>query len=162
RERGRGHVAVAAVARGRVRSEIAVRTRVRSGGGRTRDHPEVGGGLVAARTGEAATGHGGVTGERQRRSGDVRGTDLEAAAARIDVAGAVTARAVAVERGDRDVVARSRNDREHRIGGNTEGPGDRLTVAAQARRRPLVGAGGRVEGVVAGSGMALGARRGGR
>src|SRR4029077_18495466 len=78
RERGRGHVAVAAVARGRVRSEIAVRTRVRSGGGRTREHPEVGGGLVAARTGEAATGHGGVTGGRQRRGGEVRGTVFEA------------------------------------------------------------------------------------
>src|SRR5207248_10880335 len=74
----------------------------------------------------------------------------------------MAARAVAVEGGDRDVVARSRNDREHRIGGNTEGPGDRRTVAAQARHHALVGAGGRVEGVAAGGGMALGAGRGGR
>src|SRR5437660_9973423 len=73
----------------------------------------------------------------------------------------MTARAVAVEAGERDVIARIGEDREYGIGGNAECPGVG-TVAAQAVRHTLVRARRGVLRVVAGRCVALRARRGGR
>src|SRR5881227_2556524 len=98
---------------------------------------------------EPCAGCGGVTGRAERRARDARGAELEAP--RIDVARRVTARAVAVERCDGEVIGRR--------GG--EGRRHRRAVTAQTPGQPLVRAWGRVLRVVVGRGMALRARRGG-
>src|SRR2546430_16336122 len=93
-----------------------------------------------------------MPGDVECRSGDARVAELEAAAARIDVARGVTARAVAIHAADRDVIARLHHHREDRVGGNIEGAG---AVALHAPAHPLGRARGRVEREVARGGVAL-------
>src|SRR5438132_2314754 len=95
---------------------------------------------MAYRARDATAGDRCVTGRVERGIGDVRRTELEAAAARSHVARRVAARAVAVEAGERDVIARIGEDREYGVGGNAECPGVGA-VAAQAVRHTLVRAG---------------------
>src|SRR5437763_504608 len=97
---------------------------------------------------------GGVAGGVGRRTGEARRAELEAA--RIDVARRVTARAVAVEGAERNVVARVGDE-----GDVGEGRRHRRAVAGEAPRHALVGAGDGVGRVVARGGVALRARRGG-
>src|SRR6266478_6575580 len=90
----------------------------------------------------------------QRRARDARGTELEATG--IHIRGAVAARAVAIERADREVIAR-RADHSN----VDEGP-DRGTVTGQTPGDALVRAADRVEREVARGGVALRARCSGR
>src|SRR5439155_1739864 len=120
-----------------------------------RHHPEVRGALVTGLTGGDPRGHRGVAGHRERRSGQARAAELEAT--RAHVRGAVTARAVAVEGGEGDVVGRGGDE-----GDVGEGRRHRRAVAGEASRHALVGPGDRVGRVVARGGVALRARRGGR
>src|SRR5207237_6103854 len=84
-------------------------SRFSPGGRAARHHPEIRGALVTGLTGGDPRGHRGVAGDRERRSGQARAAELEATC--IDIARRVTARAVAVEAGERDVVARIAEDR---------------------------------------------------
>jgi len=121
RERGRRDVAVAAVAGDRMlRIQGGVRTGVSRRGRGAGHHPQVGRALVAARAG-AHHGERRMPRDVECRSGDARVAELEAAAAWIDVARGMTARAVAIHAADRDVIARLHHHREDRIGGNIEG-----------------------------------------
>src|SRR5438067_5680633 len=104
---------------------------------------------------EPCAGCGGVTGRVERRTRDARRAELEAA--RIDVARGVAARAVAVEAAERNVVARIGDE-----GDVAERSVHRRAVAGEAARHALVGAGDRVERVVARGGVALRAGRAGR
>src|SRR5215470_5503507 len=114
------------------------------------DHAEISGTLVTGlAAGNAACGSdGGVTCDRERRSIDVCCAELEATG--VDVGGRVTARAVAVEGADRDVVPRTRDHGDIRKRTN------RWTMAAQAASHALVYTGHRVQCVVTRGGMALG------
>jgi len=155
RERGRRDVAVAAVAGGRMlRIQGGVRTGVSRRGRGADHHAQVLGAFVTARAG-AHHGQRRMPCDVECRSGDARVAELEAAAARIDVARGVTARAVAIHAADRDVIARLHHHREDRVGGNIEGAG---AVALHAPAHPLVRARGRVEREVARGGVALRAR----
>jgi len=159
RERGRRDVAVAAVAGGRMlRIQGGVRTGVSRRGRGADHHAQVLGAFVTARAG-AHHGQRRMPRDVQCRSGDARVAELEAAAARIDVACGVTARAVAIHVADRNVIARLHHHREDRVGGNIEGAG---AVALHAPAHALVGAGGRVGREVARGRMALRARCAGR
>src|SRR6266478_4512582 len=89
----------------------------------------------------------------QRRARDARGTELEATG--IHIRGAVAARAVAIERADREVIAR-RADHSN----VDEGP-DRGTVTGQTPGDALVRAADRVEREVARGRVALRAHGGG-
>src|SRR5436309_1632719 len=97
---------------------------------------------------EPCAGRGGVTGRGERGTRDARGAELEAT--RIDVARRVTARAVAVERCDGEVIGR-RGD-EGNVGEGRRYP---RAVAGEARGHALVGRGDRVGRVVARGGVAL-------
>src|SRR6266478_1785445 len=90
----------------------------------------------------------------QRRARDARGTELEATGTHIR--GAVAARAVAIERAERAVIAR-RADHS-----NVDEAPDRGTVTGQTPGDALVRAADRVERVVARGGVALRARCSGR
>src|SRR6184192_4582898 len=103
---------------------------------------------------EPCAGCGGVTGRVERRTRDARRAELEAP--RIDVARRVTARAVAIEAAERNVVARIGDE-----GDVGEGRRHRRAVAGEAPRHALVGPGDRVGRVVARGGVALRARGGG-
>src|SRR5205807_8693382 len=109
-ERGRLDVTGAAIARGRMlRVERGVGPRVSRRGAGTGDHPEVRRRFMAAGAREPCTGRGGVTGRVERGTRDARGAELEAAATRSHIGRRVTARAVAVEAAERNVVARVGN-----------------------------------------------------
>src|SRR5689334_9263719 len=88
----------------------------------------------------------------ERRRGETRSTNKEAAS--VHVGCAVATRAVAVERPDRDVVTRARDDRyvEERIR-------HRRTMTAQAASYVLVHPSDGVDREVTGRGMALRTRR---
>jgi len=132
-------VTAAAVAGGRVHLVEGLRTGISPGGRAARHHPEVGGALVAGLAGGDPRGHGGVAGDRERRSGQARAAELEAT--RAHVRGAVTARAVAVEGAHGEVIGRRGGDREYGIGGDAECPGDVRAMAAQTPADPLVDSG---------------------
>ena len=107
----RGGVAAAAVATRRMLGiERRGGTRVAGGGAAARQHPHVRSGLVAGLAGGDRRGHRRVAGDAERRGGDARAAEFEAA--RIDVGRCVAAGAVAVEAADRDVVARRADDRD--------------------------------------------------
>src|SRR6202043_813780 len=105
-------------------------------------HPHVSGRLVAGLAARHGGRHGGMTGDRERRNADARRTDMEAT--RIHIAGGVAARAVAVERAERDVIARVADNLD--VG---KGPGDRRTVTGETPAHALVRAGDRVGRVIA-------------
>jgi len=109
---------------------------------------------VAGLAGRDSSADGVMTETIQCRCVDTRGADEEAAG--VDVGCRVTARAIAVEAAERDVVAWGRNHRDV-----DERP-DRRTVARQAAGHALVDAGNGVERVVARRRMALATRRRGR
>src|SRR5437879_940656 len=117
-------VTAVAVAGDGVHLVEGLRTGISPGGRAARHHPEIRGGLVAGLTGGDPRGHGGVAGDRERRSGQARRTELEAA--RIDVARRVTARAVAVEAAYGEVIGGhpEERDRAARRGAGA-GPGAR-------------------------------------
>jgi len=149
REGRRRRVAAAAVAARRVIAiERAVRARVARCGIRARDHAHELGTLVAGLAGADATRttDRGVAGDGERRRSGARRADKEAA--RVDVGSRVATRAVAVERADRNVVARARDHGD--VGERT----DRRAMAREAARHALVRAGHRVGRVDAG-GVAL-------
>src|SRR5205823_9517839 len=98
---------------------------------------------------------GRMAGDGECGTRDVRGAELETTG--VHILGAVTARTVAVEAANRDVIGGGPDDRD--VG---EGPGDGRAVAGEAARHALVRAGGRVGGVVARGGVAGRARRGSR
>src|SRR5436305_6111149 len=109
---------------------------------------------------EPCAGCGGVTGRVERRTRGARRAELEAP--RIDVARRVTARAVAVEAADGEVIGGLPGDRD-RVAGRRAGEGSGVrAMAAQAAGDSLVSGGDRVERVVAGRRVALEARRAGR
>src|SRR6516164_517968 len=109
----------AAIARGRVaRIECGRGTGVAGGGVRAGEHAHVGGGLVTGLTGRDRRAHGGVAGDAEGRGADARRTDVEAAG--VDVGGRVAARAVAVERAVREVIARCGDDGD-RVTGRRSG-----------------------------------------
>src|SRR5215469_14852749 len=96
-------MAAAAVARCRVvRIECGRRPRVAGGGVRAGEHPHVGSGLVAGLAATDDRRDGGVAGDAEGWRTEAGGAELEATG--IDIGRRVTARAVAVERADRDVV----------------------------------------------------------
>src|SRR6202030_4364091 len=96
--------------------------------------------------------HRGVAGDGECRSREARRAELEATG--VHIRRGVTARAVAVETADREVIAGRADDRD--VG---EGPGDRRTVASETPGHALVCAGDRVSRVIACGRMALGAGR---
>src|SRR5207248_6949581 len=100
-----------------------------------------------------------MAGHRERRSGEARRTELEAA--RIDVARRMTARAVAVEAAHGEVIGWRGQDRKYGIGGNAECPGDVRAMAGETPGDPLVDSGDRIEGEVARGHVALRAGGGG-
>src|SRR4029077_3766167 len=105
-------------------------------------------------------GHGGVAGDAESRRIDARGAELEAAD--VDVGRRVAARAVAVERPDRDVVIRQPGDRNRvarRRSGERSGA---RSVAGETTGHTLVDTGDGVDRVVARGGVALGTGGGGR
>src|SRR5689334_5256365 len=98
-----------------------------------------------------------MAGDGERRRIDTRCAEPEPA--RIDIGGAVAARAIAVERPDRDVVARESGDR-NRVAGRRSGEGSGArSVAGETAAHALVDPGDRVDRVVAGGGVALGTGR---
>src|SRR5205085_5706206 len=109
------------------------------GGRAARHHPEVRGALVAGGAAAYGRGDSGVSRDRERRARGARAAELEAA--RAHVRGAVTARAVAVERSHGEVIGRRGGDREYGIGGDAECPGDVRAMAAQTPADPLVNCG---------------------
>jgi len=110
---------------------------------------------VAGLAGGHRRSHRRVPGHAQRRAGNAGAAEPEAA--RIDIGRRVAAGAVAVERADRDMVARRAHD-----GDVGEGRGYGGGVTGEALGHALVRAGHGVERVVAGRGVALRARRTGR
>jgi len=160
-ERGRRGVAVAAVTRGRVlRVERAVRTGVSGRGRGAGDHPHEGGGLVTGRAGAHGCDRG-VAGDVERRSTDIRRTDMEATG--IHVRSAVAARAVAVGAPDRDVIAaRPPHNRDRVAGRRSRERSGARAVAGEAARHPLMDSGDGVERPVARRRVALRAQRSGR
>src|SRR5438046_9607251 len=110
----------AASARGRMlRIERGVGPRVSRRGAGTGDHPEVWRRFMAGGAREPCAGCGGVTGRVERRTRDARRAELEAP--RIDVARRVTARAVAIEAAERDVVGGLAGDRDRGDGRRPRG-----------------------------------------
>src|SRR5204863_8886532 len=112
---------------GRVHLVEGLRTGITPGGRAARDHAYVRRGLVTGLTGRHGRRHRRVAGDRERRSGQARTADLEAT--RIDVARRMTARAVAVEGAEGEVVARGGEE-----GDVGEGGGDGRAVAGGAIR----------------------------
>src|SRR5205823_14827600 len=98
---------------------------------------------------------GRMAGDRECGARDVRGAELETTG--VHILGAVTARTVAVEAANREVIGGGTDDRD--VG---EGPGDGRAVAGEAALHALVRTGDRVGGVIARGGVALRARRTGR
>ena len=125
----RGMAAIA-VAAGRMRLVERCRARVSGRGGAARQHADVRCALVTGLAAADGGGDGGVAGHVQGRSGNAGSADLEAAG--IDVLGGVTARAVAVERADRDVIGRRADHRD------VEERSDGRAVTAQAGRHALM------------------------
>ena len=161
RERGRRDVAVAAVAGGRMlRIQGGVRTGVSRRGRGAGDHSHIGRALVTGR----ARAHGcdrGVAGDVERRSTDIRRTDMEATG--IHVRSAVAARAVAVGAPDRDVAgARPPHNRDRVAGRRSRERSGARAVAGDAPGHALVRAGNGIDRPVAGGGVALRAQRPGR
>src|SRR5437660_367590 len=153
REGRRRRMAAVAVAGRRVCFVEGLRTGISPGGRAARNHAEIRRALVTGLTGGDPRGHRGVAGDRERRSGQARAAELEATC--IDIARRVTARAVAVEAGERDVIARVGEDREYGIGGSDECPGDGRAMAAQTAGDTLGEYGEGIEGGVARRGGAL-------
>src|SRR6516162_9150273 len=162
REGGRGGMAAAAVAGGRVGRVVLGRPVIAlSAHGGADHHAEVLRALVTGLARRDRTRHGGVARTIERRASDVGRAELEAA--RVDVASRVAARAVAVEAADRDVVVPGPAGDGYRVRRwrSRERSGAR-TMTAQAARDALVCSGHRVLRVVARGRMALGAGRRGR
>src|SRR5260370_315871 len=146
REGGRrGVTTVAVAARGMVLVERG-RTRVAGRGRGARQHPDVGRAFVTGRAAADRRRDGGVSGDREGRSGDARGTELEATG--IHIRRAVAARAVAIETADREVIA-GRADQ-----GDVEERPDRRTVTGEAAGDALVRAGDGGQRIAAGGGVA--------
>jgi len=154
-ERGCRHVAVAAVASGRMLGVVRARSRVSSGERRARGHPHVGRALVTGRARGHRRRHRRMAGDGECGIRDVRSAELETTG--VHILGAVAARTVAVEAADRDVIGGGTDDRD--VG---EGPGDGRAVAGEAARHALVGTADRVGGVIARGGVALRTGRAGR
>src|SRR6516165_10424700 len=121
-------------------------------------HAEVRRRLVALLAARDCGGHGGVAGDAERRRGDACVAELEAAG--VHVGGRVTARAVAVEAPDRDVVVTGPADDGYRVrrwrSGERSGA---RAVAGKTTGGTLMDAGDGVEREVARGGMALATRR---
>src|SRR5215470_11396439 len=132
-----------------------------SGHGGADQHPEVLRTLVTGLAGRGRRRYGRVAGGIERRGVDVRRTELEAAG--VDVGGRVTARAAAIEAADRDVVVTRPADDRDRVGRRRSGKrSSACAVTGETARHALVDTGDRVQRVVAGGGMALRTRGGGR
>jgi len=100
----RGRVAGAALARGRMGLVVRGGARIPPGGRGADEHADVGRGLVTGRAGAHHRRYRGVAGDAERRTRDACRAELEAP--RVHVAGAVAARAVAIQAPERDVIAR--------------------------------------------------------
>src|SRR5204863_9098964 len=132
-------VTAAAVAGSRVHLVEGLRTGISPGGRAARHHPEVRGALMTGLTGGDPRGHRGVAGHRERRSGQARTAELEAA--RAHVRGAVKARAVAVEAAYGEVIGGHTDDRD-RVARRRAGEGCGVrAMAAQTPADPLVDSG---------------------
>ena len=138
-KRRRRAMATAAIAGGGMELIERRRARVSCRACGAGDHPHIGSGLVAGGAGGHLSHHRRVSGDAQGGCCDARRTDLEAT--RRHLGRAVTARAVAIQVADRNVIG-PRRAHDGDIG---ESVGHRRRVAAQAVGHALVRAGHRVE-----------------
>ena len=156
REGGCRRMTAAAIAGGRMNGIERRRwARIPRHRPRAGEHAEVARRLVTGLTSGYRRRDRGVTGHGQRRTVNARRPDVESA--RVHIAHAVAAGAVAIQVAGRNVIAGRGGDLD--VG---KRPGHRRTVAAEAGGHALVSCGDRVGRVVTRRRVALRARRGGR